>query len=266
MARRDARVMARRGKGGRRGLARIMAGAALLVSGCLETDGGHARIMRVKEVVGSMRISEDGESEPRETSTDHGVTLFTKGGSIRLQEGNFVSLEFPGRKGAYYLFGPADLEVGDVSVVKGEGGIHSRARELFVTLILREGVLAAAFEGGAGDRPSIEVVTERASMRMEEFGRFAVMVKPGENFAEAWVRDERGPQKNRLLLKSGGGVDFPPNSVAYFTPDQMAGEGLVKLGTREFSTGFLVPLTESPKSPPSIDRLLGDASWLQVSR
>lgn len=238
----------------------------LAVTGCGEFGGGdRAQVLRIREVVGTIEVAANADAEVVSTDTDKGLELLSKGGYLKIPEGGRVRVEFLQRKGIYHFVGPAEIEVAEAKLIKGDGGIHSRAKEVAITLDLIHGMIACAFEGSDEERPSIEIRTSRASALVEITDRVAVIVTPGKEWQEAWVRGERGPDMS-LLLNRGGTVPFPVNGIVMFDFENPPGDESSDTATRHFSRGILEPLTlESPTIRP-FDKLLYDISWKQVSR
>lgn len=256
----------RHGEWARCSLGAWVLGAVLTVApGCLQEDK-HPQVVRVREVKGSIRVAEGPGLELRPTDTDQGLKVMTTGARIQLDPGARVRLELIDRKGWVYAYGPGELEVQDVRLERSS--VHGKAEDVHASILLLEGVLAGASEGGDADRPSLAIATPRLSAQVERFGRWAVVVTGGEGWAEGWIRDERGPEQDRLLVAAGGAVEFPPLAAVMIDSRDPVAEYAQATQTvpRAFADGFLHPLVNEPRDAPDPRRLFDQLSWKNLSR
>lgn len=232
----------------------------LLLQGC-QVMSGKAQVVRVREVIGTIEVASSADDELKSTDTDRGLDIMSQGGFLRLPAEARVRLEFLHRKGYVYFYGPGELEVTQARLVKGSGGVHSKAEEVHATFHLRGGLIAGAMEGSLGDRPSIEIMTDHGSTQLESTGKFAVMQLGEDDWIEIWIRDERGPKDLRILLSDGKAVDFPPNGTFIFDQDEPAGEDAMSVVPFLFTRGFLEMLTVDPGPLPDKEQLIFAIRW-----
>jgi hypothetical protein len=245
----------------------LVIGLGLLAGlGCGPGGEKDPLVVRISEVVGSIEVAENQNVELRKVDSVHGLKLLTRGAAIKIPEGGRVRLEWLHKKGIIWVHGPADLEMTEARLVRGgAGGINDKIDEVHATWYLREGVFAGAMEGPQGGRPSIEVQTEEASVQFSPLGKFAVIRMPGKSGGEAWIRDRAGQKDQRiLLLKSGKLVEFPPNGILYWSPEQELTPDLMDDGNRDFNDAFLTPLTVQPKAFPDLGHLLDEVNWKRI--
>lgn len=237
--------------------------AALAVTGCNPAGAGDPLVLRLKEVHGTIEVAEDGETELRSTDTDQGVTLLTRGALLKLPEGARVRLAYLSHPAIVWLHGPGEFEVGEVRMERSDAGIHGKVEDIHATIHVHSGVIAGAMEGPPDERPSIEVVTRYASARLDPYGFWAVVSDPTEKVGgEAWVRDSRGPEGDqRILLAQGGGLEFPPNAVLYWTHEQGPTEQAVDTGELAFTKEFVEGLTIDMRPYEGMAQLLDECSW-----
>lgn len=240
--------------------------AALLVSGCGQVGSGDPQVLRIHDVTGTIEVAENADVELRSTDTDHGVKLLTRGGYLKLPEGSRVRLSYLAHPAIIWLHGPGEFEVGEVRLERSDAGIHGKVEDIHATIHVRKGVIAGAMEGHPNERPSIEVVTPYASARLDPFGKWAVIVDPDqESGGEAWVRDARGPAgEQRLLLQEGGGLEFPPDAVLYWTHEQGATKRAVDTAGRDFTEPFLDGLALDIREFDGLGQLLDECSWKRM--
>lgn len=251
----------------RRGYATIVGAVGLSLwlggLGCGPT-GGDARVLRVREVVGSLEVAEDGDSELRKMTTDRGIRLLTRGAMLKVAAESRVKLEFKDHAAQIWVHGPAEVEVGEVRLERSGGGVHAKIEDIHAGLHLHDGAIAVAMEGKEEERPSLEIFTAKARVQADFFGRLAVIRQDGSHGSEAWVRDQRGPENQRLPLTSGDTIDFPPNGVLFWTTAEGPSESSVDTGNSRFVDGFLAGLTTDYREVDGPGQLLEECSWKRM--
>jgi hypothetical protein len=236
-----------------------------VVAGCSPVGGGDPEVLRLKEVVGTIEVAENADAELRSTDTYQGINLLSRGALLRLPEGARVRLSYLAAPTILYLYGPGEFEVGEVRLERSESGIHGKIKDIHATIHMHSGVIAGAMEGPPEDRPSLEVVTSYASARLDPFGKFAVVSHPDEKAGgEAWIRNDRGPEEQRILLQAGGGLGFPPNAVLYWTHEQGPSDEAVDQADRDFVEAFVDRLTLHLDEFEGIEQLLDECSWKRI--